>query len=125
MMINTETQEMILLRQRLTDAEAKLARAETVIQRMAGAIIDVDLKTFHAMKQLLMANDVYKSQIGHEPIRSNILEILNDLRRFARNRFEAAGIVATVEPPAEEQTDASDGDGSKQVKLPKRHNDQV
>ena len=106
-MINTEQQEMALLRQRLTETEAELVRAKTVIRSVAGAIIDVDLKTYHGMKQLLMANDVYKSQVGHEPIRSNILEIMNDLRRFARNRFEAAGIIATVEPAPGEEPDAS------------------
>jgi hypothetical protein len=117
-MINTEQQEMALLRQRLTDTEAELERAKAVIRAQAGAIIDVDLKTFHCMKQLLTANDVFKSNIGHDPMRVNILEILNDLRRFAKRRFEAAGIIATAQDtPSEEEPDAShsDGDGKNSV----------
>lgn len=111
MTTNTELQEVALLRQRLTYVEAELVRAKEVIQRQAGAIIDTDLKTFHAMKQLLTANDVYKNNIGHDPMRVNILEIMNDLRRFAKRRFEAAGIIATVEPaPNGEQPDASDSE---------------
>ena len=100
MIQSTESQEMTLLRQKLTDAEARLVKAEAVIQRQAGAILDVDLKTFHCMKQLLTANDVYRDSVGHDPMRVNILEIVNDLRRFAKRRFEAAGIIATIEPPA-------------------------
>jgi hypothetical protein len=40
------------------------------------------------MKQLLTANDVKKDKA----MRENILEIMNELTRFAQNRFEAAGI---------------------------------
>lgn len=106
-MINTESQEMTLLRQRLTDTEAELARAKNVIERQAGAIIDVDLKTYHAMKQLLTANDVFRDSIGHDPMRVNILEILNDVRRFAKHRFESAGIIATAELAPNGEHDAS------------------
>ena len=110
-MTNTESQEIALLRQRLTDSEARLERAEETIRRCAGAIMDTDLKTFHSMKQLLTANDVYRDSIGHDPMRVNILEILNDMRRFAKRRFEAAGIIATVQKaPNEEEPDASVGE---------------
>lgn len=99
--MDTTVQELRILSDKLADAERRLKMAEDVIKRQAGAIIDVDYKTFHSMKQLLTANDVYKSAVGHEPMRVNILEILNDLRRFARNKFETAGIHAYAEDDKE------------------------
>jgi hypothetical protein len=36
--------------------------AEAVIKKMAAAIIDVDAKEYHSMKQLLTANDVKRDQ---------------------------------------------------------------
>ncbi len=95
--MDTTVQENAILSAKLTDTEKRLKMAEDVIKRQAGAIIDVDMKVYHSMKQLLTANDVYKIAVGHEPMRVNILEILNDLRRFARGRFEDAGIHAYAE----------------------------
>ena len=103
--MDTTTQEVAILSTKLADTEKRLKMAEDVIKRQAGAIIDVDLKLYHCMKQLLTANDVYKSAIGHEPMRVNILEILNDLRRFARGQFEAAGIHAYGEDTGNGRTD--------------------
>lgn len=102
---DTTIQELGILSAKLTDTEKRLKMAEDTIKRQAGAIIDVDLKVFHCMKQLLTANDVYKSAVGHEPMRVNILEILNDLRRFARGRFEEAGIHAYAEDDLNGRTD--------------------
>lgn len=91
--------ELKILSDKLANAERKLEVAEDVIKRQAGAIIDVDYKIYHSMKQLLTANDVYKTAVGHDPMRVNVLEIMNDLRRFARAQFEKAGIMAYAEEP--------------------------
>jgi len=99
-MIDTTVQDNRLLQARLEQALQKLELAESVIKQQAGAILDVDLKVYACMKQLLTANDVYKSSVGHEPMRVNVLEIMNTLRRFASNRFRAAGIDAYISPAA-------------------------
>lgn len=95
--MDTTQQELRILSDKLTETERRLTMAEDVIKRQAGAIIDVDYKLYASMKQLLTANDVWKTAVGHEPMRVQILEILNDLRRFARGKFEAAGIHAYAE----------------------------
>jgi hypothetical protein len=56
-----------------------------LLDKKKQAAIDVDLKIYAAMKQLLTANDV-KRDAG---MRTNILEIMNELRRFTRERLEA------------------------------------
>ncbi len=102
---SAETQEMAILRQRLTDAEVERGRAKQVIARQAAAIMNVDLKVYHCMKQLLTANDVYRDSVGHDPMRINILEILNDLRRYAQHEFERAGIITEGAPDASHRLD--------------------
>lgn len=87
-MITDEVREISILRAKLDEATSELQRATRIIKAQAGAIMDVDLKTRHSMKQLLTANDVKKDKA----MRENILEIMNELTRFAQNRFEAAGI---------------------------------
>ena len=121
-----ETEEVELLRQRLEATEARLVRAEETIKKIAGAIIDTDFKTFHCMKQLLTANDVFRDSIGHDPMRVNILEILNDLRRFTKKRFEVAGIIAVAQSePNGEEPDASHGDGDRPNSLHRGRNIKV
>lgn len=61
-------------------------------QRGSQAAIDVDLKIFASMKQLLTANDV-KRDAG---MRTNILEIMNELRRYTRERLEIANANPSV-----------------------------
>lgn len=97
-MIDTTAAENGILQTRLEQTQQKLALAEDVLKRQAGAILDIDLKIYSSMKQLLTANDVYKLSAGHEPMRVNVLEIMNTLRRFASNRFKAAGIDAYISP---------------------------
>ena len=55
-------------------------------QKGAQAAVDIDLKIYSSMKQLLTANDV-KRDAG---MRTNILEIMNELRRFTKERLEIA-----------------------------------
>jgi len=87
-MITDEVREIGILRAKLDKVEEENRRATSIIRAQAGAIMDVDFKIRHSMKQLLTANDVKKDKA----MRENILEIMNELTRFAQNRFEMAGI---------------------------------
>lgn len=87
-MTTDDVREITILRTKLNEAETEAQRATRIIRAQAGAIMDVDFKIRHSMKQLLTANDVKKDKA----MRENILEIMNELTRFAQNRFEVAGI---------------------------------
>ena len=53
------------------------------------AALEIDLKMRMVMKRLLVGNDIK----GDKVMRENILEQMNDLRRFAQACFQKAGIL--------------------------------
>ena len=86
------TKEVLILRQKLTEAEDRLARVN-------GALIESVLKTNKTMTRLLTANDVR----GDQAMRINILEQMNELGRnivsFFLNSGATSGTVEEWWPP--------------------------
>jgi hypothetical protein len=73
--------EIAILREKLDEAEKKLARVE-------GALMETDMAIHAAMRRLLAANDVKADRA----MRINILEHMNDLRRNIVGFFITAGV---------------------------------
>ncbi len=77
--------EVQILREKLTQAEDQLV----LVRR---ALWESDMKVHNVMTRLLVANDVNKGTMAFWPMRSNILEQMNDLRRNIRGFFANVGI---------------------------------
>lgn len=82
--------EVVLLRDKLTRTEDDF---EEYKKNTSLALTEANLKINAVMTRLLAANDVSKRTPFFAPMRTNILEHMNDLRRQINGFFINAGIV--------------------------------
>ena len=95
--------EVTILRDKLTQAEEKL-------NLVAGAVMESELRMYHAMYKMLKANDVNND----EAMRANILEIMNTTARdvidfFYNKQLIPRGSKEMWPPPKPERIHVSNG----------------
>ena len=80
------TDEILILRQKLIEANEKL-------ELVGGATLEAVYKMHDTMKRLLAANDINKNRMGYEQMRVNILENINDMGREVVTFYHNKGLI--------------------------------
>lgn len=97
--------EILILRQKLTETEDRLAAVN-------GAVVEAEFRMYQSMKKLLAANDVN----ADPAMRVNIHEIMNDMARDVIDFFYNKRLIPCgsreMWPPFKKGQNASHGNGS-------------
>ena len=86
--------EVYLLRDRLTSTEDEFALYKLNVEK---ALAESELKLDAVMRRLLAANDVSKGTVYFAPMRTSVLEHMNDFRRQMRGFFVNAGVARATD----------------------------